>query len=50
MAALLTDARYGELAALKAGDFDPEADKVTIIASKSGKPQLTDEEARYSYA
>ena len=45
-AALLTGARYGELAGMKAGDFDPQAGTVTIAASKSGKPRhifLTDE-------
>jgi integrase len=44
--ALLTGCRYGELAALKAADFDPQAGTVTIGRSKSGKPRhvaLTDE-------
>ena len=44
--ALLTGCRYGELVALKAGDFDPKAGTVTIRLSKSGKPRhvaLTDE-------
>jgi integrase len=45
-AALLTGARYGELASMKVGAFDPQAGTVTIAASKSGKPRhvfLTDE-------
>jgi integrase len=44
--ALMTGARYGELAAMRAGDFDPAAGTVTIGRSKSGKPRhiaLTDE-------
>jgi integrase len=44
--ALLTGARYGELAAMKAGDFDRQAGTVTIERSKGGKPRhiaLTDE-------
>lgn len=44
--ALLTGCRYGELAGMKAGDFDPQAGKVTIERSKAGKPRhvaLTDE-------
>ena len=44
--ALLTGCRYGELAAMKAGDFDPQAGTVTIGRSKAGKPRhvaLTDE-------
>ncbi len=44
--ALMTGCRYGELAALKAADFDPQAGTVTIGRSKSGKPRhvaLTDE-------
>ena len=44
--ALLTGCRYGELAAMKAGDFDPQAGTVTIGRSKGGKPRhvaLTDE-------
>jgi hypothetical protein len=44
--ALMTGARYGELAAMQAGDFDPKAGTVTIRLSKSGKPRhiaLTDE-------
>jgi integrase len=46
LAALLTGARYGELARMTAGDFDPQAGTVTIAASKGGKPRhifLTDE-------
>lgn len=45
-AALLTGARYGELANLKCGDFDPDSDTLYIATSKSGKPRhivLTDE-------
>lgn len=38
-AALLTGCRYGELAAMKVGDFDPQADTVHIGRSKSGKPR-----------
>lgn len=45
-AALLTGCRYGELAALKAGDFNPDVGILTIRTSKSGKPRhvvLTEE-------
>lgn len=45
-AALLTGARYGELAAMRATDFDPQSGTVTIGRSKGGKPRhvaLTDE-------
>jgi integrase len=48
--ALLTGCRYGELAAMKAGDFDPQAGTVTIGRSKGGKPRhvaLTDEGRRF---
>ena len=38
-AALLTGCRYGELAAMKVGDFDPQAETVHISRSKSGKPR-----------
>jgi integrase len=44
--ALLTGCRYGELAVMKAGDFDPQAGTVTIGRAKGGKPRhvaLTDE-------
>jgi integrase len=44
--ALLTGARYGELAAMRAGDFDRQAGTVTIERSKGGKPRhiaLTEE-------
>lgn len=44
--ALLTGCRYGELAAMKAGDFDPQAGTVHVGRSKSGKARhvvLTDE-------
>lgn len=39
-AALLTGARYGELARLNAGDFDPERRTVHIAESKSGRPRF----------
>jgi integrase len=45
-AALQTGARYGELAALKVSDFDPDNNAVFIQTSKSGKSrhiELTDE-------
>jgi integrase len=45
-AALLTGCRYGELGAMTAGDFDPQAGTVRVGRSKSGKPRhvaLTDE-------
>ena len=45
-AALLTGCRYGELATMKAADFDPQAGTVTIGRSKGGRPRhvaLTDE-------
>jgi integrase len=45
-AAILTGARYGELAKLKADDFNASSATITIGASKSGKPRriaLTDE-------
>lgn len=45
-AALLSGARYGELAAMRVADFDPQAGTVTIGHSKSGKARhvvLTDE-------
>lgn len=38
-AALLTGCRYGELAAMKAGDFDPQAGTVAVSVSKSGRPR-----------
>lgn len=44
--ALLTGCRYGELAAMTADDFNPDAGAVRVRASKSGKPRhvvLTDE-------
>jgi integrase len=46
MAALLTGMRYGELSAMKAGDFDPQAGTVSVARSKGGKARhivLTDE-------
>src|SRR5262245_18969091 len=49
-AALLTGARYGEIANLKADDFNPDADTVAIRKSKSGKARhivLTDEGAAF---
>ncbi len=45
-AAMLTGCRYGELAALRAADFNPDAGTLAIRASKSGKARhvvLTDE-------
>jgi integrase len=45
-AALLTGMRYGEIAAMRAGDFDPQNGLVTVPRSKSGKARhivLTDE-------
>lgn len=45
-AALLTGCRYGELAALRTADFNPDAGTLAIRASKSGKARhvvLTDE-------
>jgi integrase len=44
--ALLTGCRYGELASMHVSDFNPDADIVTVRASKAGKPRhvvLTDE-------
>lgn len=44
--ALFTGCRYGELAALRVSDFNPDADTLTVRTSKSGKPRhvvLTDE-------
>lgn len=49
-AALLTGCRYGEIAAMKAADFDAKARTVTVGRSKSGKPRhvvLTDEGAEF---
>ncbi|MGE3366909.1 MAG: tyrosine-type recombinase/integrase [Rhizobiaceae bacterium] len=45
-AALLTGCRYGELAALRVSDFNPDAGTIAVRTSKSGKPRhvvLTDE-------
>lgn len=45
-AALLTGARYGELVALRCGDFHPDSRTVLIRESKAGRPRhipLTDE-------
>ncbi|MGA2045839.1 MAG: site-specific integrase [Roseiarcus sp.] len=45
-AALLSGCRYGELARMRAGDFNVEAGTITVRESKSGKPRhvaLTDE-------
>jgi integrase len=45
-AALLTGARYGELAALDCHDYNPDSGTVHVTRSKSGKPRhvvLTDE-------
>jgi integrase len=47
-AALQSGARYGELARMRAYDFNPDANTVTVGQSKSGKPRhvfLTDEGA-----
>ena len=49
-AALFTGCRYGELAAARAGDFNPDAGTLFIAQSKSGKARhvvLTDEGARF---
>jgi integrase len=49
-AALLTGCRYGELAALKAADFNSDSGTLTIRASKSGKSRhvvLTEESQRF---
>jgi len=48
--ALMTGCRYGELCAMKAVDFDPQAGTVTIRLSKAGKPRhvaLTEEGLRF---
>jgi integrase len=37
--ALLTGARYGELSAMRVGDFDRQAGTVTVERSKAGKPR-----------
>lgn len=45
-AAIFTGCRYGELAALRVSDFNPDAGTLTVRTSKSGKPRhvvLTDE-------
>jgi integrase len=39
LGALLTGARYGELAAMTVGDFDPANGMIQIPRSKSGKPR-----------
>jgi integrase len=49
-AALLTGCRYGELASLKAVDFNSDAGTIAIRMSKSGKPRhvvLTSEAKRF---
>ena len=49
-AALLTGCRYGEIAKLKCGDFEPDSDTLYIATSKSGKPRhivLTDEGSEF---
>jgi integrase len=38
-AALLTGCRYGELGALRVGDFNPDAGTITVRHSKAGKPR-----------
>lgn len=52
IAALLTGARYGELAAMRVGDFDPAAGTIHIPRSKSGKPRhiFLTEEGHKSFA
>lgn len=48
--ALLTGCRYGELAALRASDFNPDSGTVTVRISKSGKVRhvvLTDEGKKF---
>ena len=48
--ALLTGARYGELAVMRLGDFDPAAGTIHIPRSKSGKSRhifLTEEGQRF---
>ena len=49
-AALETGARYGELAQLKAGDFNPDAGTIAVHRSKTGKARhvvLTEEGAAF---
>ena len=49
-AALLTGCRYGEIIAIKCGDFDPDSDTLYVATSKSGKPRhivLTDEGSEF---
>jgi integrase len=49
-AALLTGARYGELARLKVSDFNCDAGAIAVRTSKSGKPRhvvVTDEGASF---
>jgi integrase len=49
-AALLTGARYGELARFRVEDFQPDSQTVRVRKSKSGKPRhivLTDEGVRF---
>lgn len=53
VAALLTGCRYGELAALQAGDFNRDGGSIRIGRSKSGKPRhvaLTDEGRQFFVA
>ena len=48
--ALFTGCRYGELAAARVGDFNPDAGTLYVAQSKSGKARhvvLTDEGARF---
>lgn len=50
IAALLTGARYGELARVRVADFDPEARVLHVREAKGGKPRavvLTDEAVRH---
>jgi integrase len=49
-AALLTGCRYGELAALMAGDLNPDSGTLSVRTSKSGKPRhvvLTEEAQKF---
>jgi integrase len=49
-AALLSGARYGELVALRASDFNPDSGTIHVRASKAGKPRhivLNDEGVRF---
>jgi integrase len=48
--ALLTGARYSELARLQVGDINPQANDIVIREAKAGKPRhivLTDEAVEF---